>query len=219
MLVSSLQYIFNIFAKTFRRYDMKRLMIAFIVLFCVCFTACNFRNQLPPDGSRVVTINNHTNKIDYWLGSQPDAADKDSYHLYIKADSIAGFEKTFKSVLPTTSLQAKDVQMVVLFSNTIFSDEKITVAPENTLGAQVYYFEEEYLKTDVFQFQNNQNLKIEALNSFVDQFSTRNIYETSQIFKSPQNSVFIFANLDSKKEYEKGKSNYDKNLADYKLQN
>jgi hypothetical protein len=196
---------------------MKRLMIAFLALSCIFFTACNFRNQLPPDGSRVVTINGNTNKIDYWLGSQPDADDKDSYHLYIKADSIVGFEKAFKSVLPASSLQAKDVQMIVLFSNTIFSGEKVTVAPENTLGAQVYYFEEEYLKTDVFQFQNNQNAKIDALNSFVDQFSTRNIYETSQIFKSPKNSVFIFANLDSKKEYEKGKSNYDKNLADYKL--
>ncbi|PTX61672.1 hypothetical protein C8N46_104316 [Kordia periserrulae] len=197
---------------------MKRFSIVLVVIFSVLLSACNFmRKQVTADGSRNVTIQNTTHAIEYWLGSQPEADDKDSYHLYIKRDSLADFKRVVANMFQT-EYDAATVQAVTIYTDTIFNEQDVTLAPTNISGVQIHFIEDSHLKTNVYKTAGDLQ-KIDALYSFVDYFSPKDVYDTSKIFKTDTNSVFIFVNADITSKYETGKSNYDKNLADYKLQN
>ncbi len=196
---------------------MKRFFMVFVVIFCIIFSSCNLiRNQVPADGSRNVTLKNNTVTIDYWLGSNPEADDKDTYQLYIKGDSLTNFKPIFKSILATTH-DVTNVQTLTVYTDTIFNEKDVALANTNILGAQVHYLEDTHLKTQVFKNVNNQLNEIQELSSFVDSFSTNDVHDTSKIFNANAYSVFIFVNMNAPNKYETGKSNYDKNLADYKL--
>ncbi|KAB8153643.1 hypothetical protein EZY14_010475 [Kordia sp. TARA_039_SRF] len=197
---------------------MKRFSIVLVVIFSVLLSACNFmRNQVNADGSRNVTIQNITHDIEYWLGSQPEANDKDSYQLYIKRDSLSSFKPVVSNMFQT-EYDAATVQAVTIYTDTIFNEQNVTLAPANISGVQIHFIEDSHLKTNVYKASSDLQ-KIDALHSFVDYFSPKDVYDTSKIFKTDTNSVFIFVNANITSKYETGKSNYDKNLADYKLQN
>lgn len=196
---------------------MKRFTIAFIVILSTILVSCNFgRNQVEADGFRNVTLKNNTFAIEYWLGSHPEANDKDSYHLYIKSDSLHYFKDVLTDVF-ADSYTAENVQAITFYADTIFNKETVVLNSPNISGVQVHYLEESFLKTKVYRYNNAQLQQIDALNSFVDYFSPKDVHDTSEIFKSDKNSVFILVNPELTTKYETGKSDYDKNLADFKL--
>ncbi|MEM6721004.1 MAG: hypothetical protein AAF611_16860 [Bacteroidota bacterium] len=197
---------------------MKRFIVTVVVILSVFFSSCNFlRNEVKPDGSRNVTLKNNKLSIEYWLGSQPEADDKDSYHLYIKSDSLSTLSPIIADMFHSTYGDAKNVQAVTIYTDTIFNASDVTLLPQHISGVQVHYLEDSYLKTNVYSYENDQVKKIDQLSSFVDYFSPKAVYETSKIFKDAKNSVFILVNAGITTKYETGKANYDKNLADYKL--
>jgi hypothetical protein len=198
---------------------MKRFTIAFVVILSTIFSSCNFgRKQLTADGSRNLTFKNDKFAIEYWLGSHLDIDDKESYHLYIKGDSLVHFKRALAGIFETT-YDSENVQAITFYTDTIFEEETVTLNSPSILGVQVYYLEDSYLKTKVYSNTNDQLQQIDELSSFVDYFDAKDVYATSKIFKSPKKSVFILANSEMTQKYETGKSDYDKNLADYKLKN
>lgn len=198
---------------------MKRFTIAFVVILSTIFVSCDFgRNQVTADGFRNITLKNNKFAIEYWLGSHPDADDKDSYHLYIKSDSLQYFKDVLTDVF-ADSYTAENVQAITFYTDTIFNEETVLLNPPNISAVQVHYLEESFLKTKVYHYNNTQLQQINALSSFVDYFSPKDVHDTSKIFNSDKNSIFILVNSEMTSKYETGKSNYDKNLADYKLKN
>ncbi|WP_298519005.1 hypothetical protein [uncultured Kordia sp.] len=186
----------------------------------IFFVSCDFfgRKQVKADGYRNISIKNSTFAIEYWLGSHPDAEDKDSYHLYIKNDSVQYFKDVLKDFFSKT-YDPKTVQAVTIYTDTIFNTTDVTLNPPNISGIQVHYIEDSHLQTKVYNHKNDQLQQIDDLNSFVDYFSPKDVHDTSKIFNDATNSIFILVNSEISSEYETGKSNYDKNLADYKLKN
>jgi len=199
---------------------MKRFTIAFVVIVSTFFVSCNFfgRKQVQADGYRNISLNNNKFAIEYWLGSHPEANDKDSYHLYIKNDSAQFFKNTLKGFF-TESYDPKVVQAITVYTDTIFDKIDVALNLTSISGVQVHYIEDSHLKTKVYNHNNDQLQQIDDLYSFVDYFSPKDVHDTSKIFKHAKNSIFILVNPEMTAKYETGKSNYDKNLADYKLKN
>ncbi|MFK7750580.1 MAG: hypothetical protein AB8B65_19470 [Kordia sp.] len=199
---------------------MKRFTIAFIVIFSTIFSSCDIfgRDQVAADGYRNITLKNNKFSIEYWLGSSPGATDKDSYHLYIKADSLVHFKRALADMFETT-YNPENVQAITFYTDTIFKEETVNLNSPSISGVQVHYLEDSFLKTKVYFHKNDLLQEVDELNSFVDYFSPNDVHDTSEIFKSAKNSVFIMVNTEMTTKYETGKSDYNKHLADYKLQN
>ncbi|AXG71641.1 hypothetical protein KORDIASMS9_03898 [Kordia sp. SMS9] len=199
---------------------MKRFPIAFVVIVSTILISCNFiREKLPADGFRNITLKNNTFAMQYWLGSHKDIDDKDSYHLYIKGDSLSNFKRVVTDLF-NDEYDLETVQVITFYTDTTFNAQDVVLKPQNISGVQIFYLEDSYLNTKVYKNTNGQLQPIEALHSFVDYFKAEKIvYETSKIFGNATNSNFILANPEAAQKYETGKSNYDKNLADYQLKN
>lgn len=195
---------------------MKHLPVVCIVIVSLIFCAC--RKQVQADGFRNVTMKNNTFAMQYWLGSHKND-DKDSYHLYIKGDSLSNFKRVVKDLF-SDAYDPKTVQVITMYTDTVFNTQDVVLKQQNISGLQIFYLEDSYLKTKVYKLTNNELQPIPELNSFVDYFKAEIVvYETSKIFGNAKNSNFILANPEASQNYETGKSNYDKNLADYKLKN
>ncbi|MGH1388449.1 hypothetical protein [Kordia sp.] len=197
---------------------MKRFTIAFIVILSTIFVSCNFgRNQVEADGFRNITLKNNTFAIEYWLGSHKNIDDKDSYHLYIKRDSLSNFKRVVTNLFKD-SYDSKNVQVVTIYTDTIFNAQDVVLKQQNISGVQVFYIEDSYLKTKFYKYTNDRLQPINALHSFIDYFKAEKVvYDTSKIFDNANNSNFILVNPKAAQKYETGKSDYDKNLADFKL--
>ena len=194
--------------------------IIFLVLLSYAFSACNFKQeQLPPDGMRSVLIKNSTLDFEYWLGSSENSDDRETYQLYIANDSLKGFTIFMTDLLNSpTTFNPSYIQAITVYTDTIFTTKTAKLFPTNIKGLQVYYVEDEYLKTAVFSYENETAQKITQLTSHVDYFSTNDIYDVSKIFKSDRNSVFIVINGAMKSKYKTGKEDFKESLTAYKKQ-
>jgi len=194
---------------------MKRFTVLYVLILSVITSSCNLmRKEIKPDGTRNVSLQNTAFSFDYFLGSQPDADNKDSYHQYMKRTTISSLKLALTDLFGDIFTN-KNVQEITVYTDTIFNQTDVVLMPQNIKGVQVHYLEDYYLKTHVYTFADSATQKIDPLDSFVDHFTPEALYETSKIFNASKNSIFIFINADITSKYETGKANYDKNLADY----
>lgn len=179
-----------------------------------CNTHRNDKSE--PDGLRKVMLGENNLDFEYWLGSSENSSDKESYHLYIRNDSLDNQNFTssgFYNIRFPHLL--KNIRAITFYTDTIFNEESVTLISDKILGVQVHYQKDNYLKTDVFTYKNEQLQKIKNLTSFVEYFSFNDIHSCSEIFKSDRKSVFILFNNDMNQKFKKGKADFKKHLSAY----
>ncbi|WP_160127952.1 hypothetical protein [Kordia antarctica] len=189
--------------------------LSVILLFIV---ACdhNYKDDKKmPDGLRKVMLGENNLNFKYWLGSSDNSNDEKSYQLYIADDSLKHLNLLPKGLYDIRfSYSTDDIQTITFYTDTIFNTKDVKLLSDNILGVQVHYKSDEYLKTEVFDYQNNAIRKIASLTSFVDYFSFNDTYDCSKIFNTDYTTVLIIFNENIKQK--KGKANFKKNLVVYK---
>lgn len=201
---------------------MKKATIFLLFLLATLFySSCNNDPECvncfsEESGTRKIALGTNDLTFKYWIGSSENSSDKDSYQLYIKEGNLSELTIESSKFYDITIKQEKNkINAIVFYTNSIFKDNDV-IKNSDIIGYQIYFEEDSYLKTNVFEYKNNTATLIQELSSFIDYFSFNDIYNCSRIFESEKNSVFIYFNNEMKTTTKRGNSNFKSNLGTFK---
>lgn len=198
---------------------LKSFMIVCVAI--ISFTSCTSDSECEScvteeNGIKKVKLGTNDILFKYWQGSSQSSTDKDSYHLYIKEGYLSDLNIESSNFYNINILQKKNkINAIVVYTDVMYTDNDIIKSSDIT-GFQIYYEEDMYLKTDVYEYTNNTMKQLKELSSTVNYFSFNDIHDCAKIFVSDKKSIFIYFNNEMKTKTKKDISNFKSNLSTFK---